>query len=166
MMGLHALPDAMGRLRSLAHLCYRGMVTGCLGTGGLVTGCLVAGGLAMPSALRAAPKEISYPSADQWRQLQLTVLECGRENTAASCDLARSTADPLLDHPQLPATCKDTLWTIRDQALVAASNSYARRERLNKAASELIPLCRERISSPAKNNKPDQGGKTNNLLKF
>ena len=161
MMGLHALPDAMGRLRRLAHLCYRGLVTDCL-----VTGCLVAGGLAMPSALRAAPKEISYPSADLWRQLQLTVLECGRENTAASCDLARSTADPLLDHPQLPATCKDNLWTIRDQAVVAASNNYARRERLNKAASELLPLCRERNANPAPNNKPDQGGKTNSLLKF
>ena len=161
MMGLHALPDAMGRLRRLAHLCYCGMVTG-----GMVTGGLLAGGLAMPTALRAAPKEFSYPSADQWRQLQLTVLECGRENTAASCDLARSTADPLLDHPQLPATCKDTLWTIRDQAVVASSNSYARRERLNNAASELIPLCRERIGSPTKNNKPDQGGKTNNLIKF
>ena len=161
MMGLHALADAMGRLRRLAHLCYCGMITCCLVTGGLL-----AGGLAMPSALRAAPKELSYPSTDQWRQLQLTVLACGRENTASSCDLARSTADPLLDHPQLPATCKDTLWTIRDQAVVAASNSYARRERLNKAASELLPLCRERNANPAPNNKPDQGGKTNNLLKF
>jgi hypothetical protein len=166
MMGLHAPPAAMGRLRRLTHLCYCGLVSGTLVSGNLITGGLLAGGLALPSALRAAPKEISYPSADLWRKLQLTVLECGRENTAASCDLARSTADPLLDHPQLPATCKDNLWTIRDQAVVAASNSYARRERLNKAASELLPLCRERISSPAKNNKPDQGGKTNSLLKF
>lgn len=161
MMGLHALPAAMGRLRRLAHLCYCGLVTG-----GMITGGMIAGGLAMSSALRAAPKVLSYPSTDLWRQLQLTVLECGRENTAASCDLARSTADPLLDHPQLPATCKDALWTIRDQAVVAASNSYARRERLNKAASELLSLCRERNANPAPNKKPDQGGKTNNLLKF
>jgi hypothetical protein len=159
MMGFHALAVAMGRLHFISSLCC----------GGLFTGGLLAGGLALPAALGAAPaapKEPPYPSTDQWRQLQLTVLACGRENTSPSCDLARTTADPLLDHPQLPANCKDTLWTIRDQAVVAASNSYTRRERLNKVASELMPLCRERISSPTNNKKPDQDGKTNNLLKF
>jgi hypothetical protein len=151
MMGLHAPAVAMGRLHCISNLCCGG---------------LLAGGLALPAALGAAPKELPYPSANQWRQLQLTVLACGRENTASSCELARTTADPLLDHPQLPANCKDTLWTIREQAVVAASNSYTRRERINKVASELMPLCRERISSPATNKKPDQGGKTNSMLKF
>jgi hypothetical protein len=94
--------------------------------------------------LLAAPKEETYPSADLFRRLQLDVLTCGRENTPSSCEAARMVADPLMDHALLPASCKDVLWTIREKAVVAATNSFNRREVLNKAAAELIPLCRER----------------------
>lgn len=97
-------------------------------------------------ALRA--REVAYPSTASWRELQLAVLTCGRENTAASCDPLRSSTDPLLDHPRLPASCKDTLWSIRERAVTAASNSYERREALNRLASDLMVFCPPR--SPAK----------------
>ena len=51
-------------------------------------------------------------------------------------------ADPLLDHPLLPASCKDNLWNIRERAVVSPSNSYERRERLNREATDVTVLCR------------------------
>jgi hypothetical protein len=94
--------------------------------------------------LLAAPKEVAYPSADLFRRLQLDVFTCGRENSSSSCEAARKVADPLMDHARLSASCKDVLWTIREKAVVAPTNSFNRRELLNKAAAELMPLCRER----------------------
>lgn len=108
--------------------------------------------------LSAAPKEAPYPSADLFRRLQVDVFDCGRENTASSCQAARAVADPLLDHPRLPASCKDILWTIRQEAVVAASNSFNRREVLNKAGAGLLPLCRERDQvKPAPSQVQPQG---------
>ena len=104
---------------------------------------LLIGGQAL-AAMPAAANELGYPSTDLFRSLQLNVLACGRENTPGSCDIARRTADPLLDHPRLPASCKDVLWTIRERAVVAPANSFNRREQLNRAAADLIPLCRDR----------------------
>lgn len=101
-------------------------------------------GVAPTLPLRAAPPEAAYPSTDLFRRLQLDVLDCGRDNTTSSCEAARRTADPLMDHPRLPASCKDVLWTIREKAVVAPANSFNRREQLNKAAADLMPVCRER----------------------
>ena len=101
-------------------------------------------GLLSLAPLHAAPKEVAYPSTDLFRRLQLDVLDCGRENNAASCDAARKMADPLMDHPRLPASCKDVIWTIREKAVVAATNTFNRREELNKAAADIMPICRER----------------------
>ena len=95
--------------------------------------------LAPLPAMRAG--EIAYPSTASWRQLQLAVLACGRDNTAASCDPVRSAADPLLDHPRLPASCKDTLWSLRQRAVTASVNSYGRREELNRLAGDLLAFC-------------------------
>lgn len=104
--------------------------------------------------LQAAPREVAYPATDLLRRLQLDVLDCGRENNATSCEAARKVADPLLDHPRLPASCKDVLWTIREKAVVAPTNSFKRREELNQAAADILPICRERDAvKPAA--KPD-----------
>jgi hypothetical protein len=134
----------MGRLRFATTLCAAGLLTA---------------GVAQPQLLRAADREVSYPSADLFRRLQLDVLDCGRENTAASCEAARKVADPLLDHPRLPASCKDLLWTIRDKAVVAPANTFNRREQLNRAAGDLMPVCRERgavkpAAKPEENKNP------------
>ncbi len=111
--------------------------------------------------LRAAPEPPPFPPSTEFRSLQLIALACSRENTAEPCDKARSLADPLLDHPRLPASCKDTLWTIRQRSVVAASNSFERREPIDRAARSLTAVCRLQlpVSKPAANAAPrPQGG--------
>lgn len=129
---------AMGRPRHA--VCRQSAVTGL----GLLSTALLSLGLLGPAPMRGAEKEVPYPSTDLFRRLQLDVLDCGRENAAASCDAARKVADPLMDHPRLPASCKDLLWTIREKAVVAPTNSFNRRELLNRAAADVMPVCRER----------------------
>ena len=96
--------------------------------------------LAMP--LQAAPKDPPYPTMEELRELQLLTFTCGRENTAESCNKASVMADPLMDHPRLGANCKDAIWTIRERAKPAATNSYERRETINRAGQDLIPFCK------------------------
>lgn len=95
----------------------------------------------------AAPASL-YPPASAFRSLQLTTLACGRDNDTASCDKARAMADPLLDHPRLSATCKDSLWAIRQKAVVAPSNSRERRDPIDRAAKDVTVFCRQ-PSKPA-----------------
>jgi hypothetical protein len=106
----------------------------------------------------AAERNQPYPSNDLFRRLQLDVLDCGRDNNASSCDAARRVADPLLDHPRLPASCKDLLWTIRQRAVVAPSNSFNRREQLNRAAADITPICRQRDAAKPAAKPDDQRG--------
>lgn len=100
-------------------------------------------GLALPPP--AAAESAPFPSSESIRQLQLQTLACARENTAAACDPARRQADPLIDHPRLPATCKDTLWAIVQQAQPAASNSFERRDALGRLAQDLTRVCRQTL---------------------
>ena len=91
-----------------------------------------------------------HPPASVFRTLQLTALACSRENSTEPCDQARQQADVLLDHPRLPASCKDNLWAIRQQAVVAASSTYQRREALDRVAQDLVVFCRERLRPGSK----------------
>lgn len=93
----------------------------------------------------AAANTAAFPGSDTFRKLQLQTLACARENTAASCEEARRQANPLIDHPRLPAACKDTLWAIVQQAQPAARNSFERRENLNRQAQEVTLVCRQTI---------------------
>lgn len=92
-------------------------------------------------AALAAPSQ-PFPSQDSLRQLQLAALACARDNTAASCDPVARMADPLLDHPRLPAACKDQLWALSQRARVSAVNSYGRRESIAQPAQLLLLSCR------------------------
>jgi hypothetical protein len=94
-----------------------------------------------PSAAAAAAG--LYPPAGTFRSLQLTTLACGRDNDAASCDKARAMADPLLDHPRLSASCKDSLWAIRQKAVAASGNSRERRDGIDRAARDVTVFCRQ-----------------------
>ena len=97
--------------------------------------------------LQANTKELPYPTIDELREIQLAALDCGRENQSSFCDKARRLADPLMDHPKLAASCKDSLWAILQQAKVVEQNSYERREQLNKSSSELLVFCKRQTSS-------------------
>lgn len=115
-------------------------------------------------ALRAAPAEPPYPTSSTLRKLQLTTLDCGRDNAAPACDQARAGADGLLDHPRLPGRCKDILWTIRQKATVAPANSMDRREPIDAAAREVVLACRQlnrptpKSEAPAAAPRPGGGG--------
>lgn len=113
-----------------------------------------------PPRLLAAPAEPPYPSTATLKALQLATLDCGRDNGEAPCARARRDADGLLDHPRLPGRCKDVLWTIRQKAVVAPGNSFARREPIDAAGREVVPACRALPKAAAKpaESKPAAGG--------
>lgn len=112
-------------------------------------------GLLAPS-LQAAPQDPPYPSMDLLRELQLTTFACGRDNTAESCAKARTMADPLMDHPRLGASCKDAIWTIRERAKPATTNTYERREALNRAGQDLLPFCKQQTRTVAPGKTDDK----------
>jgi hypothetical protein len=120
--------------------------------------------LAWPLAqpLRAAPPTTYppdvFPPASVFRSLQLTTLACSRENSAERCAEARRLADPLLDHPRLPARCKDVLWSIRNLAVEAPSNSMTRRDPMDQAAAEVTIACRQVIKVKPEEKPPGPGG--------
>ena len=120
----------------------------------------LAGPLAQP--LRAAPPATYppdlFPPASVFRTLQLTTLACGRENTAERCAEARRQADPLLDHPRLPARCKDVLWSIRNLAVDAPTNSLVRREPIDRAANEVTIACRQVLKAKPESKPQGAGG--------
>ncbi|MEX1316068.1 MAG: hypothetical protein AB1Z22_02940 [Synechococcaceae cyanobacterium] len=105
-------------------------------------------GLAAAPAVRAA--EPPYPSRDQLRELQLITFNCARDNQSDDCDRARLQADPLIDHPRLPGICKDTLWTILQEAVVVPRNSFERRDRLDRAGEDLMRFCPRNPPTPAR----------------
>jgi len=84
----------------------------------------------------------TFPPTELFRELQLKTITCARDNSPEPCQQARAIADPLMDHPRLPASCKDTLWDIRERAVVVSKNSYERRETLNRDATDLLVLCK------------------------
>jgi hypothetical protein len=90
-----------------------------------------------------------YPPASLFRTLQLTALACSRDNDTASCDKARSMADPLMDHQRLSATCKDTLFAIIKNAVPAPTNSLERRDRLDRPAKDVTIFCRQPVRPAA-----------------
>ena len=100
-----------------------------------------------------------YPPPDTFRSLQLAVLACGRENTAAICEKARVAADPLLDHPRLPSVCKDVLWNIRQKAVVGAANDDNRRDQIEKLARDVNGVCSQMPKPKAEGAGSGSGGR-------
>ena len=90
----------------------------------------------------AAAPYVPFPSEASLRRLQLAALACARENTASACDETRKLGDPLLDHPRLPANCKDLIWLMLQKAQPAATNSFARRDSIDDPAERLLLVCR------------------------
>jgi hypothetical protein len=103
----------------------------------------------LAAPLQAAPKDPPYPSMELLRELQLQTFACGRDNTTEACGKASTMADPLMDHPRLGATCKDAIWSIRERAKPAATNTFERREALNRAGQDVIPFCKQQTRSVA-----------------
>ena len=129
-----------------------------LAQGALLAASLL-GGLLMAGPALADTLPDGFPPPEVFRKLQLTTYACGRENTASSCEQARLQADPLLDHPRLPASCKDVLWKIRQKAVAAPSNGFERRDPIDAAANDVTVFCRQlpKAKSDTKQEKQGQG---------
>jgi hypothetical protein len=104
---------------------------------------------------------VPFPSQETLRQVQLAAMGCARENSNDTCQRSRALADPLLDHPRLPAICKDLVWSIRERSKPAVVNSFERREALIKPAQDLLVICRSQeqqaVQEKPKQDKPASG---------
>ena len=97
--------------------------------------------LLLPPAAFTQVKTVPLPTQEEMRSLQLLAYSCSRENDLSSCDQTRSIADPLMDHPRLPAACKDTLWELIQASQVANANSFQRRDNIDRPARRLTVVC-------------------------
>ncbi len=113
--------------------------------------------LISPAPGLAGQQPETFPPAETFRNLQLITLTCSRDNSAASCDKARAIADPLLDHPRLPTSCKDVLWSISQQAHPAASNSESRRDAIDRSAKDLTVFCKPQYKPTGKGDSKSAG---------
>jgi hypothetical protein len=122
---------------------------------------LASAALLLGSGLTArAEVYVAFPSQDTLRQVQLAAMGCARENSNDTCQRSRTLADPLLDHPRLPASCKDLVWNIRERSKPAAVNSFERREALIKPAQDLLQFCRSQekpVQEKPAQDKPSRG---------
>ena len=87
--------------------------------------------LALAAPLPAASTYVPWPSQDTLNTLQKEAFLCSLNNSTDPCDGTRKRADELMDHPRLPAICKDVLWSLVGEAHVAATNSFQRRDAID-----------------------------------
>lgn len=133
---------------------------------GLRAGLLLASSLTLLQTLPLRAAEAPFPPASTFRAIQLETLTCGRDNTSSSCEKARRLADPLLDHPRLSTACKDALWSVRQKAVTAPTNSFERRDPIDKASRDVTSYCRQPYVPAAASTNENPGGKAFTLRSF
>ena len=106
--------------------------------------------LALAAPLQAAPTYVPWPSQGVLKTLQKEAFLCSLKNSPDLCDPARRRADELMDHPRLPAICKDVLWRLVKESHIAATNSFQRRDAIDQPARRLIGVCSEPIKPSKK----------------
>ena len=106
--------------------------------------------LALAAPLPAASTYVPWPSQDTFSTLQKEAFLCSLNNSTDHCDRTRKRADELMDHPRLPAICKDVLWSLVGEARVAATNSFRRRDAIDQPARRLTRVCSEPVKSTKK----------------
>ena len=99
--------------------------------------------LMLPSTVQAKPKKVPFPTREELRSLQLMAYSCSRANDQDSCSKTRNLADPLMDHPRLSAACKDTVWELVQASQVVTTNSFQRRDSIDRPARRLTLVCAE-----------------------
>ena len=109
--------------------------------------------LALATPLQAASIYVTWPSQNTLTTLQKEAFRCSLNNSTVDCDSARKVADELMDHPRLPAICKDVLWSLVREADVATTNSFKRRDSIDQPARRLIGVCSEPVK-PSKKPAP------------
>ncbi len=106
--------------------------------------------LAMASPVIAAEPYEPWPSKDQLRSIEQAAYACSRDNSTRPCRLVRQLADPLMDHSRLPGLCKDVLWSLMDEAKVANSNDFRRKDAITNTARRIPRVCAEPVMKKGK----------------
>ena len=106
--------------------------------------------LTMASPASAAETYEPWPSKDQLRSIEQAAYACSRDNSTQACRLVRQLADPLMDHSRLPGLCKDVLWSLMDEAKVANSNNFRRKDAITNTARRIPRVCAEPVMKKEK----------------
>ena len=100
-------------------------------------------------AIAAEPYEL-WPSKDQLRSIEQAAYACSRDNSTKACARVRQVADPLMDHSRLPGLCKDVLWSLMDEAKVANTNDFRRKDAITNTARRIPRVCAEPVMKKKK----------------
>ena len=111
--------------------------------------------LRVPAA-QAAVEYVPLPTKEELRSLQLQAYACSRENDVDLCEATRTTADPLMDHPRLPAACKDAVWELIQASTPSTPNTFQRRDSIDRPARRLTVVCAKPVK-PRKQAPPSPG---------
>ena len=100
-------------------------------------------------ATAAEPFE-PWPSKDLLRGIEQAAYACSRDNSTKACARVRQLADPLMDSQRLSGLCKDVLWTLMDEAKVASSNNFRRKDTITNTARRILKVCAEPVKKKEK----------------
>ena len=106
--------------------------------------------LAMAAPSMAAEPYEPWPSKNQLRGIEQAAYACSRDNSTEACERLRQLADPLMDHSRLPGRCKDVLWSLMDEAKVANSNDFRRKDAITNTARRIPRVCAEPVMKKGK----------------
>ena len=106
--------------------------------------------LAMATPSMAAEPYEPWPSRDQLRDIEQAAYACSRDNSTEACERLRQLADPLMDHSRLPGLCKDVLWSLMDEAKVASTNDFRRKDAITITARRIPRVCDEPVMKKEK----------------
>ena len=95
-------------------------------------------------AIAAEPNE-PWPSKDQLKSIEHAAYACSRDNSTEACARVRKLADPLMDHSRLPGLCKDVLWSLMNEAKVASTNDFRRKDTITNTARRIPKVCAEPV---------------------
>ena len=106
--------------------------------------------LTMASPATAAETYEPWPSKDQLRSIEQAAYACSRDNSTQACTLVRQLSNPLMDHSRLPGLCKDVLWSLMDEAKVANTNDFRRKDAITNTARRIPRVCAEPVMKKGK----------------
>ena len=106
--------------------------------------------LVLAAATTAAEPVEPWASKVQLRSIEQAAYACSRDNSAKACARVRQLADPLMDHSRLPGLCKDVLWSLMDEAKVANTNDFRRKDAITNTARRIPRVCAEPVMKKGK----------------
>ena len=106
--------------------------------------------LAMASPAIAAEPYEPWPSRIQLRSIENAAYACSRDNSTKACARVLQLADPLMDHSRLPGLCKDVLWSLMNEANVANTNNFRRKDAIINTARRITRVCTEPVMKKEK----------------